>query len=162
MNLRILLCGAASLSVFRLVSARPQIPAPPPTGQCVVQEAVNYSTSLYLFIVSIINYIGRAVPISERAPQWRAEMRRWFWSRHLVTVGTFSYPRFSPRLAYSHSLANAGENCRVGQMPCSSQYNFFCVNENTGCFAAQNLHTYPTYTGEKLGFVLPEVCGSFL
>lgn len=47
-------------------------------------------------------------------------------------------------------------------MPCSGQYDFFCGNENIGCFAAPNLQLYPEYTGEILGFVFPKVCGSFL
>lgn len=50
----------------------------------------------------------------------------------------------------------------MGAMPCSGQYNFFCGNENTGCFAAPNLGSYPDYTGEKLGYVFLKVCRSFL
>lgn len=47
-------------------------------------------------------------------------------------------------------------------MPCSGQYNFFCGNENTGCFAAPNQQRYPDYTGKQLGFVFFKVCRSFL
>lgn len=47
-------------------------------------------------------------------------------------------------------------------MPCSSQYNFFCVTDNIGCFAANNLNESPDYTGQRLGFVFPKFCGSFL
>ncbi|MCJ1348846.1 hypothetical protein MMC31_007079, partial [Peltigera leucophlebia] len=113
MNLQILLC-AASLSVFGLVNARPPVPAPPPPGECVVQEALKGRT----YIGKCDSMVGSVNQVALSSPSCNAQ---------------------------------AGEVCIVGQMPCSGEYQFFCGNENDGCFAAQHLEYYPTYTGEKLG-----------